>query len=205
MATISAPYGFRPAQLLGGQAFAGSSRQYPIASGYNVSLVQGDPVIFVTTGATRGTIARMNATVAPTTVTSSGNMLGVFMGVTYTEPGTLQPTWRQSWVAGTVAPDAVAHVYDDPDGLFRVQADGPVPLTALGTNASMIQTIATNTIFGRSGLTVQASSVAATATLPVRIVAFDTGPTSAPGDLFTDLIVRFNTHFHRQATGVAAT
>lgn len=204
MAITSNPYGFRPVQLLGGQSFAGSSRQYPIASGYNVPLVQGDPVVFVTTGATRGTIARMNGTVTATTVTNSGNMLGVFMGVEFTDAnGNKQ--FRQNWPAGTVSADAVAFVYDDPDGLFRVQADGQVPVTALGTNASMIQTILGNFVFGRSGLTVQASSIAATTTLPVRIVAFDTGPGSAPNDAFTDLIVRFNNHFHRQLTGVAAT
>jgi hypothetical protein len=205
MATVSGPYGLQPANKLGGAPFAGSTRMYSIASAYAVTIQTGDPVIFVTTGATRGTIARFNATTTATTATASGTFLGVFMGVMFTD-ATLGPTFRQNWVASTVATDALAYVLDDPDALFQVQADGVLAQTTLGTNAGLIQTVAGSATLNKiSGVALQASSIATTTTLPLRIVDFVRGPTSAIGDTFTDVLVRFNNHFHRQTTGVAAT
>lgn len=206
MATVSGPYGMRPINLLGGQAYAGSTRMIAIASGYAVNIQTGDPVIILNTGATRGTLQRMNATTTATTVTNSGGAdgwAGVFLGVSYTS-STFGFIQRSTWVASTVASDAVAYVCDDPDALFQIQADGAVPQTALGCNASIIQTVAGAATYVPSGLALQASSVANTATLPLRIVDFVNGPTSTVGDAYTDCIVRINTHFQRQTTGTSA-
>lgn len=205
MATVSGPYGLVPINALGGRPFAGSTRHYAIPSGYAVTLQTGDPVVFTTTGATRGTIARFNATTTAATATAAATILGVFMGCTYTDAA-VGPTFRQNWAAGTVATDAFAYILDDPDVLFQIQADGTLPQTAQGTNAGLIQNRAGSALGNAiSGVALQASTVATTATLPLRIVDFVKGPTSAVGDAFTDVIVRINTHFHRTATGVAAT
>ena len=40
--TVSAPYGFKPVNLIGGQVFSGSTRNLPIAYGYNTNLFYGD-------------------------------------------------------------------------------------------------------------------------------------------------------------------
>lgn len=203
MATTSAPYGLRPVNLLGGQSFAGATRLYAIPSGYAVSIQTGDPVIIVNTGASRGTIARMNATTTATTVTNAGGgfgYVGVFQGCTYTDP-VFGKIFRQTYVAGTVASDIQAYIADDPDQVFQIQADGQVNQTALGCNASLIQTVAGSSSYVTSGLCLQASSVATTNTLPLRIVDFVT-----IGDAFTDVLVRINTHFHRTGnTGSAGT
>lgn len=203
MATTSAPYGLRPVNLLGGQSFAGSTRLYAIPSGYAVSIQTGDPVIITNTGSTRGTIARMNATTTATTVTSTGGgfgFVGVFMGCTYTDP-VFGKIFRQTYPANTVASDIQAYVADDPDQVFQIQADGQINQTALGCNASLIQTVAGSSGYVASGLTLQASSIATTNTLPLRIVDFVT-----IGDAFTDVLVRINTHFHRTGnTGSAGT
>ena len=203
MATTSAPYGLRPVNLLGGQSFAGSTRLYAIPSGYAVSIQTGDPVIITNTGASRGTIARMNGTTTATTVTSTGGgfgFVGVFMGCTYTDP-VFGKIFRQTYVASTVASDIQAYVADDPDQVFQIQADGTLSQTALGCNASLIQTVAGSSSYVTSGLALQASSVATTNTLPLRIVDFVT-----IGDAFTDVLVRVNTHFHRTGnTGSAGT
>ncbi len=203
MASTSVPYGLKPVNLLGGQSFAGSTRLYKIPSGYAVNIFNGDPVIITSTGATRGTVARFNATTTATTVTAAVTAVGVFVGCSYTDP-TLGLVFRQYWPTGTVAADAQAYVVDDPDALFQVQADGAMAQTTLGTNVSLIQTAVGNTATGNSGVGVQASSAATTATLPIRVVDFVNAPGSAIGDAKTDLIVRINTHFHRTATGVAA-
>jgi len=203
MATTSAPYGLRPINLLGGQGFAGSTRLYAIPSGYAVNIQYGDPVIITNTGSTRGTIARMNATATATTVTSTGGgfgFVGVFLGCTYTDP-VFGKIFRQTYVANTVASDIQAYVADDPDTLFQIQADGSLTQTALGCNASLIQTVAGSSGYVASGLSLQASSVATTNTLPLRIVDYVT-----IGDAFTDVVVRINTHFHRTGnTGSAGT
>lgn len=204
MASTSSPYGLDPINLLGGQGFAGSTRLYPIAANYNVAIQAGDPVVFVTSGATRGTIQRFSSTTTAGTATASATILGVFVGVTYTDP-VLGKTFRQNYTGSINLPDLQAYVVDDPDALFRVQANGTLAGTRRGCNAALIQTVAGSTgINTTSGVGLQAASVADTATLPLRIVDFVDGPTSAVGDAFTDVIVRINTHFHRQTTGVAA-
>jgi hypothetical protein len=203
MALTSAPYGLQPINLLGGQGFAGSTRLYSISSGLAVNIQTGDPVIVVNTGSTRGTITRMNTTTTATTVTSTGGgfgFVGVFVGCTYTDP-VFGKIFRQTYVSGTVASDIQAYVVDDPDAMFQIQADGSLGQTALGCNASLIQTRAGSSGYFASGLALQASSVATTATLPLRIVDYVT-----IGDAFTDVVVRINTHFHRSGnTGIAGT
>jgi hypothetical protein len=203
MAATSAPYGLAPINLLGGQGFTGSTRLYAIPSGYAVNIQNGDPVIITNTGSTRGTIARMNGTTTATTVTSTGGgfgFVGVFVGCTYTDP-VFGKVFRQTYPANTVAPDIQAYVVDDPDALFQVQANGSLTQTALGCNAALIQTVAGSSGYQTSGLSLQASSVATTNTLPLRIVDFVTN-----GDAFTDVVVRINTHFHRTGnTGAAGT
>jgi len=205
MATISAPRGFQPVGNAFNSYTTGGFRKYKIASNETYAIGNGDPVVMLTTGSTRGTIQRFNTTVAATTVTSSGTFLGVFAGCEYTDPNTGQKVFNHYYPGAIVASDIFATVYDDPDQIFSIQANGAVAQTALGCNFSIIQTAVTNTITKNSGLQVQASSNAATTTLPVRLVDFDVKPgLNSIGDAYTDLLVRFNNHFHRQLTGVAA-
>lgn len=204
MSTTSRPRGLVPLKMLGGQPFSHGIRHLPIASNYSVAIGNGDPVAMVTTGSTRGTIARMNGTVTATTITSSGTWAGVLIGVRYTDPSTNQPVHRNHYPGSIVASDILALVVDDPDALFLLQADGAVAQTAQGCNAAIIQTAVTNTLNGNSGLQLDASSVESTSSLPLRIVDFYTGQGSAIGDTYTDCVVRLNTHFHRTATGVAS-
>lgn len=205
MSVASTPYGFKPLNILGGQPMSHGVRQYAIPSAYATSIFFGDPVLLTLTGATRGQVQRFNETVAQGTVSATATPVGVFMGCQYTDP-TFGKVFRQYWPGGTVvaAADAVAFVCDDPDALFQVQADGVIAQTRIGCNASIIQTVVGNPVTGNSGLCLQASSVANTATLPLRIVDYVNAPGSSLGDAFTDVIVRFNTHFNRSTTGVAA-
>ena len=200
MAATSTPYGFRAVNLLGGRNYAGATRLISIASGYAVNIQYGDPVVLVAAG----TIERMNATTTATTVTNTGGtagFAGVFVGCQYTDATTGFIT-RQTYVSGTVATDIMAMVVDDPDALFQLQANGTLAQASLGANAAIIQTVAGAGTYMPSGLQLQISSVATTATLPVRIVDFVNAPGSTIGDAFTDVIVRINTHFQRQTSGI---
>jgi len=209
VASTNSPYGLRPINLLGGQSYAGSTREYAIPASYGTSIQYGDPVIITNTGSTRGTLARFNATTTAATITSTGGgfgFVGVFVGCTFTDP-TYGTVFRQNYTSGNTATDIMAYVVDDPDALFQVQADDTLGQTALGCNAALIQTVAGNSGANiNSGVGLDASSIATTNTLPVRIVDFVNSTTSQIGDAYTDVIVRINTHFHRTGnTGSAGT
>lgn len=113
--TVDAPYGLEPINLIGGQVFAGSTRMFPIASGYNTDLFNGQVVQLTTDG----TLV-VNGTTSGTSPTAG--IVGVFLGVEYTNPSTKQKLRAQYWPAGTVASDAVAYVCDDPDAIFKAVA-----------------------------------------------------------------------------------
>ena len=129
--------------------------------------------------------------------------VGIFMGCFYTDPTTSQPTWNQMWPTGTVATDAMAFVLDDPDAVFRMQANGSLAQTTLGNNIAVTQTSGSTTIM-RSKNSVTASSAATTNTLPLRILEFMNGPDSVVGDAYTDVLLTYvaGMHQYRTALGV---
>ena len=168
--TVSAPYGFKPINLIGGQVFAGATRTLPIAYGYNTSIFYGDPV-YQTGGFTTRTTLSSNAF-------ASGQIpMGIFLGCTYTNPATKQKLFAQYWPAGTLAGDAQAIITEDPDTIFRmaVVSSGTTIASAapavVGYNMLLVDntgsTATGNSATGVLGLT---ASPATTAGNPVRIV-----------------------------------
>jgi hypothetical protein len=128
--------------------------------------------------------------------------VGVFVGCAFTSPTTNELTFSQTFPASTAASDIVAYVVDDPNVLMRMQSDEAIAQTGLGNNVAVVQT-AGSTSIGRSKNAVDGSSIATTNTLPLRIIDFVDGPTSAVGDAFTDVIVKFNAgHQYSNTTGV---
>lgn len=196
MASTETPYGLRPVNMLGGQVMTHSIRLMRIASGYATSIFYGDLVQRVADG-----------TIEKSTITTTSAMpntpVGVFLGVEYEDSSGLRN--RQFYPASlTVDANTIiwAYVCDDPDALFEVQADGTLDLTAMGANAALVQG-AGSTTTGNSGVQLDASSVATTAALPLRIVDYvDKQGFSELGDAFTDVIVKLNAHFYRQTTGI---
>ena len=112
--TVSAPYGLRPVNLIGGQVFAGSTRMFPIANGYSSSIFYGDLVELTTDG----TIVK-NGTTSGTSATAG--IVGVFLGCEYSSTGgpIFGKNRYQYWLASTAANDAVAYVSDDPDAIYQ--------------------------------------------------------------------------------------
>ena len=161
--TVSAPYGLEPVNLIGGQQFAGQTREIPIASAYGTDLLNGDVVKLTTDG-----------TIVKDTGTTTATPIGVFLGCSYTNPSTKQKLFAQYWPAGTVASDAVAYVQDDPDLLSKaVAVSGTTVVTyagqaMVGLNAALVQNTGSTTT-GDSAVAV--GSFATTASLPVRVVA----------------------------------
>jgi hypothetical protein len=199
MATVSAPYGLRPINLIGGQQFAGSTRQIKIASGYAANIFFGDIVAIHTDGTiVKVTTLGTNADPFP------AGTVGVFLGCAYTSPSLGYFLNSQYWPTGTVASDAMAYICDDPDTLFQIQADAAVTQTMLGSNFGVNQT-AGSTTTGDSKVSLDVATRATTNTVALRLVDFVNGPFSTVGDAFTDCIVKFNfgIHTYYNGTGVA--
>jgi hypothetical protein len=172
--TVSAPYGLKPVNLIGGQVFAGSTRNVKVQYGYATNIFYGDFVAI-----TRGFATRLAATdggSASTGAAGYGNV-GIFLGCSYTNPLTKQKTFSQYWPASTLAGDAVAIVTDDPDTIFKAAVVTTQGGTTIGSASSAmiglnmtISNLAGNVNTGNSSNGILASSAATTAALPVRII-----------------------------------
>jgi hypothetical protein len=163
--TIDKPYGLKPINLIGGQVFAGSTREYPIQYGDTTGIFYGDFVKVV-----RGNATRM----AVTTSGQSAGMVGIFLGCYFTSPVTRQTVFSQSWPAGTAA-NGVAIVCDDPDTVFKAAVCSATTVMAsgnyamVGQNYSMIDNTG-NVNTGNSANALLYSATLTTAAFPARVV-----------------------------------
>jgi hypothetical protein len=199
--TVSAPYGLKPVNLIGGQVFAGSTRQMQIASGYATDIFYGDLVKRVSTG-----------TIEKDTGTTTATPVGVFLGVQFTNQSTGQVQQQQFYPASQAIATGTkifAVVADDPDTLFQVAVVSGttvisgVTITAIGNNATLVQN-AGSSITGDSKVAIL-DSTGTSGTLPIRIidVVRDT-ETTTPADNFPEVIVKINATMHQydNSTGV---
>ena len=209
--TISKPYGLKPINLIGGQVFAGATRQFAITTSgvnYATAIFYGDVVQLSSNGTV--IISTLDTDASPV-----AGVIGVFLGCSFTNPVTKQKTFSQYWPGyASGVTDAVAYVCDDPDALFKVVSVGdtangsglvvaPVQQTALGTNAVLVlNSGSTNT--GDSAIGIY--SAGTTTSLPMRIVDLvpDTAYISSGNLVFPEVIVKFNFGYHSyyNATGV---
>ena len=187
--TVNGPYGLIPINLIGGQVFAGATRQIPIASNYGVGIFFGDVVKLSSDGI-----------LVKETGTSTATPVGVFLGCSYTDP-TYGKVFRQNYPANTVASDIQAYVQDDPDALFKVAivssgtTIGTVQRTAVGNNSALVQNPG-NTTNGNSGVAIS-NSTATTATLPIRIIDLvpETAYVSGGNVVYQEAIVKWNSPY----------
>jgi hypothetical protein len=181
--TVSGPYGLIPINLIGGQVFAGATRQIPIGSSNDTAIFFGDVVKLDSAGLLQKDVG-----------TDTATPVGVFLGCSYTDP-TFGKVFRQYYPADTVASDIMAYVQDDPDALYKVAVVssaatiGGVTRTVVGNNAVLVQN-AGNTTTGNSGVAVD-DNTNTTASFPVRII--DVVPETAnTSGSFTEVIVKWN-------------
>ena len=200
--TVSAPYGLIPVNLLGGQVFAGSTRQIPIATAHGTSIYFGDVVLMSSNGCIT------TAVLTATTV----NVVGIFMGCSYINSSG-QRVYAQYYPALTTGtPDTstaiTAFVADDPDLVMKTAIVSGTTTVAQATRANLVGgnvslvVNAGSTTTGNSAHAVLNSSVT-TAAVPVKIV--DVVPDTAPATgSFVEVLVSWNQgiHQYRLATGV---
>ena len=182
MATSATPTGAEPVNTLSASgSYSGKVRHIKIASAYDTAIFYGDFVKLVAAG----TLEKA----AVTTAVVAGTV-GIFVGCSYTDPSTSQMTFNQQFPADTAASDIMAYVVDDPKLVFKMQADEAVAQTGLGNNISAVNTAGSTTI-GRSKNALDGGSIATTNSLPLRVLEFVDGPTSAVGDAYTDCLVTY--------------
>jgi hypothetical protein len=197
--TVSAPYGLKPINLIGGQVFAGATRMMQIASGYATNIFYGDLVKRISDG-----------TIEKDTGTATATPVGVFLGVSFTNSSTGQIQQQQFYPASQSIKSGTkifAVVADDPDTLFQVAVVSGttvitgVGITAIGNNSTLVQN-AGSTTTGNSAVAITATT-ATTNTLPIRIIDV-VRDTETTADNFPEVIVKINfgMHQYNNATGV---
>jgi hypothetical protein len=198
--TVSAPYGLKPVNLIGGQVFAGSTRLMEIASGYATGIFYGDLVKRVADG-----------TIEKDTGTTTATPCGVFLGVQFTNSSTGQVQHQQFYPASQAVKAGTqifAVVADDPDTLFQVASCSGTTViaaigkSAIGNNIALIQN-AGSTVTGNSAVAIDEGTQATTNTLPIRIIDV-VRDTATGADAFVEFIVKINATMHQynNSTGV---
>jgi len=198
--TVSAPYGLKPVNLIGGQVFAGSTRMMEIASGYATSIFYGDLVKRISDG-----------TIEKDTGTTTATPVGIFLGVSFTNQSTGQIQQQQYYPASQAIASGskiFAVVADDPDTLFQVVSCSSgttvagMGISAIGNNIALIQN-AGSTTTGNSKVAIDEGTQATTNTLPIRIIDV-VRETATGADTFVEFIVKINATMHQynNPTGV---
>lgn len=207
MANSETAFGLRPVGLVGSGANSTGVTQYEIASNNANAIFNGS--ICVPTAA--GVIDQAGATNGGTT-----QALGVLVGVEYHDATQKKPVFLNYWPgSGSVSVDTnfpvKALVADNPDQLFVVAADATLTdrataLTAVFANASLGTSARTgSTDTGKSNSQLGVSTIAATATLPLRIVGLvDDDANNDYSSAGAHLLVRLNAHFNAGTRGFAS-
>jgi len=200
--TVDKTYGFKPLNRLDGLPYAGAIRQIPIAAAYATAILNGDTVQVDT-----------NGYIVASTVTSSGNIVGVLIGCQYVNSNgqTVQGQYYPAALSTSTAL-AFAYVVDDPSAVFKVVAtvaSSTVPTAysraIVGSNVAIVLN-AGSTTTGDSFYGIDGSSANTTNTLPVRVVDVvpdtATGPATVAASTYYEFLVKFNTAQYNSTTGI---
>jgi len=194
MANLNAPFGLRPVGKLGSNINNEGTSKYQIVSGETDVVMKGDLVKLEASGY----------------ITKSGNgdavaAIGVFNGCFYQDPTTQKPTWSNYYPGSiTVTQGTIdAYVYDDPDTLFEIQADGIIAQDKVGRNADIVYA-AGSTINGQSKTEMNSTVSGAGVAAQLRIVRICEDPDNSDiAATDANWIVRINEHqYYANTAGV---
>ena len=203
MASVSRINGFSPVKYMDGTPYTGAANIYFVPSSNSDVIMVGDVVKLAGDGRA--------PTGVPTVARHAGGAteaaVGVVVGILFTGVGDAQnvppvtdlntPVYRRA------STDRYLLVADDPSLVFEAQTMGATLATAdIGLNCEP-DVAAGNTASGASGMTIDLSTKAATATLPLKLVGFPYRPDNAIGDSFTRAYVVINNHQYKGGTGTA--
>ena len=194
MSSVSRIAGFRPVKTLTGP-YTGQANVYFVPSSDSSVIMVGDAVKLL--GDARA------ASGVPTVTRVSGATdipVGIVVGILFTGVGDLTnippvsnlntPVYRAA------STDRYLLVADDPNIIYEVQYAGTSVAAAtvtanVGLNGQFTTT-AGNTTSGSSGMQLDSSGLATTATLPLKIVGIPNRPDNIPGDTYISYYVKLN-------------
>ena len=211
MASVASPFGLRPINLIGGQAFNGGViREYSVASNNTNAIFNGDLVVLSSAGLPSAVGTTPTAIDIPNAANATAGIVGVCVGCRYTDStGIIQ--YRQFLPANAITSgytNVFVRVMDDPDALLQIQGteklgtfnsgtNGSGWPGAIGKNAALGFGTAGSTFTGNSGVNLvvgtNGAGLAATTTLAVRIVDIVQGTES---DNYPEFIVKLNVGVH---------
>ena len=196
-----AGYGLEPVR----QATGGTIRANNFTDGNGYRIAATAPTAYF-----EGDLVTYSAGLLVTDVgaASPGAVVGVFWGAEFQDNSTGDVKFVRSIANGQVAKAQYkAYVYDDPNTLFKIQADQAATALVAANVGELVQIVASPTgssITHKSGLVADSSTKATTNTFPLQVLGSaetDLGYTSAGTTM--DILVRINSHQHGNgATGV---
>jgi len=204
MASVSRINGFRPVKTVTGAPYNGQSEVCFMDSGNSTVVMVGDIVQLA--GDARA------ATGVPTVTrlaAATGVPYGVVVGILFTGVGDTTnvppvndlntPVYRRA------STDRYVLVCTDPNVIYETQYAGTsvaaATITAnVGLNGQVVLT-AGSTTSGSSGMQLDSSGLATTATLPLKIVGFPNRPDNIPGDVYFSYYVKLNGSTMSNGTG----
>ena len=203
MSSVSRINGLRPVKSITGALYNGQATVY-FAPAANADVIMVGDVV-KTAGDARSPTGVQ--TVARHAGGATEAAIGVVVGILFSGMGDTQnvppvndlntPVYRRA------STDRYLLVADDPQLVFEAQTSGATLATAdIGLNAGL-SVSAGNTTSGASGMTIDLSAKATTATLPLKLVGFPYRPDNNIGDSFTSAYVMINNHQYKGGTGTA--
>lgn len=194
---VNAPLGLQATTYGSSAPWSGGFQVFNITPNYGTALYLGELVTF-----TNGQLVRYTAAGSPP--------CGVFWGCTFTDSTgivQIQKYWpaAQAVKTGTYP---VANVITDPNTIFSIQSSAAFAWSNLGKNADVTFATAGSALTGESGMMLDYTTVATTATLPLHVIGFDTVPGNAPTPggtsvAYANVLVKLNnTTINAGATGV---
>lgn len=194
MSSVSRINGFRPVKMVTGAPYNGQANLYFMPASDSTVVMVGDAVKLLgdaraATGAP--TVTRCGATDIP---------IGVVVGIVFSGVGDVTnvppvtdlntPVYRRA------STDRYILVADDPQLIYEVQYAGTsVAAATITANVGLngqFTTTAGSTTTGSSGMQLDSTGLATTATLPLKIVGFPNRPDNIPGDVYFSYYVKLN-------------
>ena len=207
MANAETSFGLRPIGMVGSGPNSTGLTKYEIASNNTNVIYNGEICVPLAAGV----IDQAGATDGGTT-----QALGILVGVEYVDSVLNKTIFKNFWPgSGSVSVDTnfpvKALVADNPNQLFVVAADATLTnrataLAAVFANASLGTSARSgSTTTGKSSSQLGVSTIATTATLPLRIVGIaDDVANNDYASAGVHLYVRLNAHFNAGTRGFAS-
>lgn len=192
MANSDKPNGMKPVRYLNGAPYTGAFRTYFIPSSDSTAVFVGDGVKLAGSADAEGV-----PTVAQSAATNA--MCGVVVGFAPDPTDLNVPIYRRA------STDRYVYVVDDPNVLFEIKCDdvgSTLAAADIGLNASIVVGSGSTTT-GASGVQLDTSTKATTATLELKIMELARRVDNELGSAHQKVIVKINNHQFGSHTGTA--